>query len=177
MQFSAFLLLISMMARHGADDVPQPIDDSHLVIYGNVVEILYGSENEANAPLTQVVIYRDNEIFSAFRSNERGEYVFNLPVGYAYELDFGGSSFVNKRVIIDTRACSGKPANHTIAMDIALFRPVETMDYSAMQEPIVRWYFDKTSKEMVPDFNVVEAMMRTVDKLYRKSEKIALKGS
>lgn len=177
MQFSAFLLLISMLARPTADAVPQPIDDAHLVIYGNLIEILYGSQNEANAPMTQVVIYRDDEIFSAFKSNERGEYVFNLPVGYVYELDFGGSAFVNKRVVVDTQECNGKRAKRSIAMDMSLFRPVETIDYSAMESPIVRWYFDKASKEMVPDLDLVESMMKTVDKLYRKSEKIALKGS
>lgn len=177
MQFSAFLLLISTFVRPTADGVPQPIDDAHLVVYGNLVEIVYGSQNEANAPMTQVVVYRDQEIFSAFKSNEKGEYVFNLPVGYVYELDFGGQSFVNKRVVIDTQECNGKRAKRSVAMDMSLFRPVDNVDYTAMQAPIVRWFFDKSSKEMIPDLDLVDSMMRTVDKLYRKSEKIALKGS
>lgn len=160
------------------DQVPVPVDDNHLVIYGNVVEMLYGSGNEANAPGALVVVYKDNEIYSAFRSNDKGEYVFNLPLEEVYELHFGGDDFVNKRVVVDARKiATAKRAKREVAMDISLFRPVEQMDYSVMANPIVKWYYDRTEKEMVPDLEVVDSMWKTVEKLYRKSEKAAMRAS
>lgn len=162
----------------GGNDAPAPIDDQHLVLYGTTVEMLYGSENEANAPATRVLVFKEGELYTAFKSNEKGEYVFNLPIGDVYELHFGGENFVNKRVTIDTRALAeAKRGKREVSMDISLFRPVETVDYSAMNEPVVLWYFDRGAKEMVPDLEVIDTMFRTVDKLYRKSEKMALRAS
>lgn len=171
------LLFLSLFFGTG-DDAPAPIDDQHLVLYGTTVEMLYGSETEANAPSTRVLVYKEGELYTAFKSNEKGEYVFNLPIGEVYELHFGGESFVNKRVTIDTRALKeAKRGKREVSMDISLFRPVETVDYSAMNEPVVLWYFDRSAKEMVPDLEVIDTMFRTVDKLYRKSEKMALRAS
>lgn len=173
------LVLLMVALFFGArDDAPAPIDDQHLVLYGTTVEMLYGSETEANAPAIRVLVYKEGELFTAFKSNEKGEYVFNLPIGDVYELHFGGESFVNKRVIIDTRALKeAKGGMREVAMDIALFRPVESIDYAPMNDPVVLWYFDRGAKEMVPDFEVSDTMYRTVDKLYRKSEKMALRAS
>ena len=178
MKTMLFLLLGSVMFQPWSEaDTPQPVDDQHLILYGNIVEMLYGSENEANAPFTRVIIYRDNEIYCAFKSNDKGEYVFNLPLGYEYELDFGGDDFVNKKVVIDATNINGKRAKREVAMDVSLFRPVESVDYTDMQKPIVRWYFDKGHKEMIPDLEIVDSMWRTVEKLYKKSEKAALRAA
>jgi sugar/nucleoside kinase (ribokinase family) len=40
-----------------------------------------------------VIIYKDNEIYSAFRSNEKGEYIFNLPLEDVYDPTGAGDTF------------------------------------------------------------------------------------
>lgn len=178
MKYIVLMIAIVSFGFIAEDETPMPIDDQHLVIYGNIVEMLYGSDNEANAPTTRVIVYRDGEIFSAFKSNDKGEYVFNLPVGFEYVLSFGGDDFVNKRVIVNTdKIIESKRTKREVPMDISLFRPIDEIDYSAMEDPIVRWYFDKGAKQMVPDIDMVEYMFKKVDRLYRKSEKAALKAS
>lgn len=154
----------------------EPVSDSHMLIHGFTVERVYGSENESNAPNTRCIVYKDDEIYVAFNSNEKGEYVFNLPIGNEYTLEFGGENYVNKRVILDVRGCLPKKRKeHIVEMDMALFRPVEGIDYADMEKPVVRWYYDKGEREIIPDFDVIDGMWRTVEKIYKKSEKLATK--
>ncbi len=174
---NVIIAFILSFALSGKEVAPTPVDESHLVIYGNTVEMIYGSENEANAPGTRVIVYKENEIYTAFKSNDKGEYVFNLPLGERYELSFGGDHFVNKRFVLDLRRfVDGKKVKRDVAMDVSLFRPVEKIDYTPMEKPVVTWYFDKGAKEMVPDMDSAMDMLKTVDKVYRKSEKAALKA-
>lgn len=173
-----FTFLVSSMLILGgspAEDL-EPVSNAHVLIHGFTVEKVFGSENEANAPDTRCIVYKDNEIYVAFKSNEKGEYVFNLPIGQKYELVFGGPDFVNKKVVLDARGCMPKKKEgHIVEMDMSLFRPVDGIDYSDMENPVVRWYFNQNERNIVPDFDVVDAMWRTVEKLYKKSEKTALK--
>lgn len=159
-----------------ADNSIRPIDEEHFIIYGDVVEQVYGSENRANAPGTRVIVYRDNEIYVAFKSDERGEYVFNLPLGHKYELSYGGDNFVNKRIEIDATEAKARKKGYSVEMNMSLFRPVEEVDYTEMDlNPVVAFSYDQEIRDMVPDLDVVDAMWRKVEKLYKKSEKMALK--
>lgn len=159
-----------------ADNSLRPIDEEHFLIYGDVVEQVYGSENRANAPNTRVIVYKENEIYVAFKSDERGEYIFNLPLGCKYEVTFGGDNFVNKRIEIDATEAKIRKKGYSLEMNMSLFRPVEEVDYAEMDNnPVVAFSYDQEIRDMVPDLDVVDAMWRKVEKLYRKSEKLALK--
>lgn len=170
------LLTALLLWTGGEDEVDYaPIDKEHFLLYGFTVEMLYESGDEGNAPGTLCKVYIGEEIYTAFRSNAKGEYVFNLPKGNLYTLAFGGDDYVNKIVEIDARELQDSRKESVIAMDLALFRPVEGVDYAEMDVPVVRWYYDGSEKELVPDLSMFSEMRRTVDRLYRKSERLATK--
>lgn len=176
MNFITVFLSAWIAAASPADNSLSPINEEHFLIHGDMVEQVYGSENKANAPNTRVIVYRDNEIYVAFKSDERGEYIFNLPIGHKYELTYGGDDFVNKRVEIDATDCKIRKKGYTLEMNMSLFRPVDEVDYSDMDvAPVVAFNYDQDVRDMVPDLDVVDAMWRKVEKLYKKSEKLALK--
>ena len=176
MTLYSFLMAAMLMVSAPTEDSIQPIDQEHFLIYGFMIEKVYGSDNEANAPDTRCIVYRDNEIYVAFKSSDKGEYIFNLPLGHEYTLEFGGEDFVNKRVVIDTKKCKPKKKKgHVVEMDMSLFRPVDGIDYKDLEQQIVRWYYDNYEKAIVPDLEVLDGMWRTVERLYKKSEKEAIK--
>ncbi len=168
-------LLTALLIWTGGDDTAEyaPIDKQHFLLYGFTVEMLYESGDEGNAPATLCKVFIGDEIYTAFRSNAKGEYVFNLPKGERYTLMFGGDDFVNKIVEIDARELVDSRKEAVIAMDMALFRPVEGVDYNEMSVPVVRWFYSPDQKELVPDMSMFSEMRRTVDRLYRKSERMA----
>lgn len=154
----------------------QPASSKHILIHGNTVEQIYNTENVANAPDVWVIINRDDEeLYCAFKTDSKGEYEFNLPVGHRYELLYGGKDFVNKKVIIDATDTPEVRRGHIVKMNMSLFRPVETVDYSVLASPLAEFKYDKTSKSLAPDMIHVEDMMFAIDKVYRKSEKAARK--
>lgn len=169
-----FALMMSLLVWNGdvAEEDLAPIDREHVLIYGYTIEMLYETDDEGNAPNTRCIVYKNNEIYTAFKSNAKGEYEFNLPKGEVYTLAFGGEDYVNKRVVVDATDCKAKRKDDIIQMDMALFRPVEGVDYEAMEEPIVRWFYDRYEGAIIPDMSVFNDMRKTVDRLYRKSERM-----
>jgi hypothetical protein len=168
-------LMMSLLFWSGgvAEEDLTPIDKEHLLIYGYTVEMLYETDDEGNAPNTRCIVYKNDEIYTAFKSNAKGEYEFNLPKGEVYTLAFGGDDYVNKRVVVDATDCKSKRKGDVIQMDMALFRPVDGVDYAPMEQPIVRWFYDRYESALIPDMSTFGEMRKVVDRLYRKSERLA----
>jgi hypothetical protein len=160
----------------GATGSLQPASSKHVLIHGSTVEQVYNTDNVANAPEVWVIINRDDEeLYCAFKTDSKGEYEFNLPVGHRYELLYGGEDFVNKKVIIDATDTPEVRRGHTVKMNMSLFRPIEQVDYSVLENPLAEFKYDKMSKSLSPDMIQVEDMLFAIDKVYRKSEKAARK--
>lgn len=79
----------------------KPIDTQHFLIHGNVYEIDPVQNAQYDANDTRVIVYKDGEIYVAFNTNDDGKYLFNLPIGENYTLEFGGDTYINKRITMD----------------------------------------------------------------------------
>jgi hypothetical protein len=169
-------VLLTAMAAAIIKTALQPATPQHFLIHGSTVEQVYNSENVENAPQVQVIVHRDDEeYYCAFKTDERGEYEFNLPLGHRYEIVYGGSAFVNKKVVIDATQTPQAKKGHIVKMNMSLFKPMKDIDYSVLEKPLAEFKYDKSSKSLAPDLIQLEDMLYEIDKVYRKSEKAARK--
>lgn len=160
----------------GGDDRLQPCDEQHALIHGRLVEIQYGSEMHGVAPGVLAVVYRDGELFSAFRTDRKGDFVFNLPVGWEYDISFGGDDFVNRRLRVDlTTLIPGECAKPVVFQEMSLFKPVGGMDYSEMEEVQIVWRFSTETAQIEQDAATLLEVLKTGGRLFKKSERLALK--
>jgi len=141
------------------------------VLQGRVYEIdLLGGEDKP-ASEVQVVIYQNKDIYVAFYTAKNGDYEFQLPLGFEYEVWFGGSAFVNKKVYIDSRTLKPGKSETEIVLDMGLFRPRDNFTFEILQEPYVKFSWDKEFGQFTPDMEYTEERARELEKIFRKIRK------
>jgi hypothetical protein len=152
------------------------VDDRHLFLHGRVYEVNPWSEEiEGGAKAVQVVVYQNSEMYVAFYTDKSGVYEFNLPIGFVYEIRYGGQSLVNKIVKVDTRELPSRKGGNDLRMDMGLFKPIEGADFSLLNEPFVVVDYDKEESRLVPDLAYTDDKAYELDKIFRKIRKAKLK--
>ncbi len=171
---TSFWLLSALFG--GDDDRLQPCDEQHVLLHGRLVEIQYGSEMHGIAPGVLAAVYRDGELFSAFRTDRKGDFVFNLPVGWEYVVSFGGDDFVNRSVKIDLKHLApGECSKPVVFQEMSLFKPVVGIDYRDLEEGQIVWRFSPETAQIEQDAASLLAVLKTGSRLFKKSERLALK--
>jgi hypothetical protein len=141
------------------------------VIQGRVFEIDIASGEDKPASEVQVVIYQDKDIYVAFYTQKNGDYEFQLPLGHEYEIWFGGSTFVNKKVYVDARNVKPAKGQHEIALDMGLFRPMDNYTFDLLDKPFVRFAWDTEYGQFLPDLEYTEGLSKELEKIFRKVRK------
>lgn len=144
----------------------KPIDTQHFLIHGNVYEIdpVQNAQHEAND--TRVIVYKDGEIYVAFNTDEEGEYLFNLPIGENYTLEFGGDTYVNKRIAIDATRLKEEKKGQAIELDLGLFRWHPGVDYGFLDAPVAKFQYsmaDGFTANQVHSQQMARKTIKTLD--------------
>ncbi len=145
--------------------------ENHFYINGIIYQydILKGSE--APAPHAQVVVYQNNELYVAFFAGEDGSYSFFLPIGFEYDVTFGGSAFVNKKLKIDATQLPEEKTPREIGLDFTLFRSVDNVDFAVLKEPFVRMNYDPEADALRIDDAYTRTRQVELEKSLRKAKK------
>ncbi|MBL0315431.1 MAG: hypothetical protein IPP69_06460 [Flavobacteriales bacterium] len=163
----AILLCISVTAFSQKKDA----NSDHYLIKGSIYQIDMFNEGEIKASNVQVVVYQEKELFVAFFTDELGNYQFYLPSGHIYEVWYGGSAFVNKKVWIDATQFPIEKKPRTIPLDIGLFRQVEGFDFPILNEPFVRIGYNPELDQIAPDLEYTEKREMELNKYTTKVKK------
>lgn len=132
----ACVALVGMMGK-------KPIDNQHFLIHGSVMELDLIENSQVEATQTQVIVYEGGDIFVAFKTDEEGEFEFNLPVGGQYTLAFGGEDFVNKIVTVDAKYLGVEKRGEAVEIDMGLFRNHVGADFSYLAAPVAKFRYKR----------------------------------
>ena len=144
------------------------------LITGKVLEISLTGAEAKDCGNVQIVVYQDQEIFVAFYSDAKGAYEFNLPVGFTYEIWFGGSTYVNKKVFIDTRDLPKARGGYEVELDMGLFRPYDKVDFVPLKEPFVKVAYSDEYGTLAADMEYTALRSKELDKVVKKAKKSGL---
>lgn len=144
------------------------------LITGKVLEISLTGAEAKDCGNVQIVVYQDQEIFVAFYSDAKGGYEFNLPVGFTYEIWFGGSTYVNKKVSIDTRDLPKAKGGYEVELDMGLFRPYDKVDFVPLREPFVKVAYSDEYGTLAADMEYTALRSKELDKVVKKAKKSGL---
>jgi hypothetical protein len=143
------------------------------ILTGKVVEADIFSSAQKPASEVQVVIYQNREIYVAFYTMKNGDYEFHLPFGFEYEVWFGGSAFVNKKVYVDARGIKPGRGESEIILDIGLFRPMDNYSFEVLNEPYVKFAWDPDYKQFAPQMDYTDQKAKELEKILKKIRKSA----
>lgn len=148
--------------------------ENHFLISGVIYHNDILQSSESPAAHVQIVIYQNKELFVAFFGGADGMYSFYLPVGFEYEVWFGGSSFVNKKLFVDATQLPEEKKPRSLSLDVSLFRAVETVDFSILNEPYVRMSYSPELDQVNIDEEYTRKRKVELDKAIRKAKKLLL---
>jgi hypothetical protein len=97
--------------------------------------------------------------------------MFEFPLGHQYEIVFGGSAFVNKKVDIDARTLKPRNGGYELNMDIRLFRPVNGFDFAMLNDPFVKFGYDQEYGQFITDETYSGPRAKELDKILKKAKK------
>ncbi len=151
------------------------ITGDYFLIKGRVyqVDMLEGTEDKASN--VQVVVYQEKELYVAFFTSETGAYSFYLPIGHQYEIWYGGSAFVNKKVHIDATQFPKEKKPRTTPLDMGLFRPIEGYDFPMLNEPMVHISYDPELDQIGANLEAIASKTAELEKYFKKIKKEASK--
>ena len=166
------LLLVQSSAEAQFRKVNKTIStENHFYINGIIYQYDIQKGSEAPAPHAQVVVYQNNELYVAFFAGEDGSYSFFLPIGFEYDVAFGGSAFVNKKLKVDATQLPEEKKPREIVLDISLFRSVDGVDFTILNEPFVRMNYDPEADALRIDDAYTRSRKVELDKSLKKAKK------
>ncbi len=155
-----------------AQSTKKSSDADYFLLKGNVYEIDHIEETEGKAKDTQVVIFQDDEIYVAFNtSRSGGAYEFYLPINYNYNIFYGGDSYVNKVINVDSRQFPSEKKPRTIKMNVGVFKGVEGYSFEMMKEPFVMVKYNPETDVIEPDLKHTEEKTAQIEKYFKKIKK------
>jgi hypothetical protein len=150
----------------------KPVDNKHFLIHGEVMYMDMEAGKEMPAEAALVTVIQDGEIYVAFNADEKGKYLFNLPINHTYEVFYGGNKYVNKSIAIDARNLSKKKIGHTVELNMGLFDHYAGVDYSFLQAPIAVFYFEPEFDQLIPDEVYSRKAGKQMNKCYKQIAKL-----
>ncbi len=172
----AITLLLAIKSQANSGDKKE-ISGDHFLVKGKVYEVDMLEGTEMAAVTAQVVVYQEKEIYVAFFTEKDGLYEFYLPIGHTYEIWFGGSAFINKKVQVDSNLMSGGKKPQKLDLDIGLFRPMDNEEFPLLNEPFVIIAYDEEMAALIPDLEYTEEKAVELEKQFRKIKKVQGKKS
>ncbi len=168
------ILAYSMVALTtlSSGSTTKPLDNKHFLIHGEVIEIDPIGMEERDAVGTQIIVYQEGEIYVAFNTDEKGKYTFNLPVGYNYEVVYGGEKYVNKTVKGDGNNIPKKRYGYDVELDMGVFSRYEGVDYEFLESPVALIPFDSTNGKMIFDEDHSKKQGKAMHKCMKKIIKL-----
>jgi hypothetical protein len=166
-----FSLFVPALSAQKKQKNKGEVSGDHYLIKGTIFQInpLEGTEEKASN--VQVVVYQGNELFVAFFTGETGDYEFYLPIGASYEVWYGGSAYVNKKVAIDATQFPKERKPRTVPLDMGLFRPIENVEFPTLNSPFVMIGYDPEFDQIAPDMDYTAKKNMELEKVFKKIKK------
>jgi hypothetical protein len=148
-----------------------PDTENHFLMNGIIYNYDIVKDQEMPASHVQIVIYQNKELYVAFFGGADGAYSFYLPIGYEYEVWFGGSAYVNKKLAVDATQMPEEKKPRSVVLDVSLFHAVEGVDFSMLNDPYARIFYDPETDAARTDDAFFKKQKVELDRAIKKAKK------
>jgi len=158
-------LALCLMLISGLSSYAQ-FDDAnvYLRIYGSI------ADNDNNSSLGDCVVkvLKNGEFAEDYTTRKTGKYEFFLPAGYNYRFYFEKEGFVGKNIEISTLEAAKMEEQFIFSLkaDISLFKNIDGMDYSVLDEPIGKGFCNGRKGKVQFDKEYTKNMESKIAQIY-----------
>jgi hypothetical protein len=129
-------------------------------------------EKDINMPLAgaKAILYENNNQISTVITKSDGIVTFTLLPNKDYTIEITKENYVTKRVSINTKIPTYETQQFEIAFSILLFVPCEGLDYSMLQNPVLKVIYNDVKRDFLQDKQYDELMQDKLSQLMKKNQ-------
>ena len=123
----------------------------------NIVLTVHGEIKEeiTHKRLKEVIIYikKDGVFHSSIHTKNSSNYKVLLPADAIFEIEFSKQNYVSKRIVFSTKDMpkNAKKAGFDYLAEITLFKQIEGLNNSILNQPLAKIFYNKRSRKMQID--------------------------
>ncbi len=166
-----FLIAMALLLAFPLWAKKRELAEDKFILTGKIYEMDIFNETDKEAGEVQIVIYQNREIYVSF-VGAKGNYEFVLPIGHEYEVWFGGSQYVNKKVYVDARPMKKRKSGYECVIDIGLFKPIANYEFACLIDHFVKVRWDQEYAQLLPDYEYCDIKARELQKAIKRAKKV-----
>ena len=120
-----------------------------------------------------IEVKQDGNKYNTLSSNASGKYEFVISFDHDYEIIYTYPDYVTKFLTIDTRNVPSeeKEGGYEMNIDMTLFRRIEGLDVSILDNPIGKAQFDQGEGKMGWDMDYTRQMQAQINAMMREHDR------
>jgi len=120
-----------------------------------------------------IIIFQDDVKFSSLTSNASGKYEFTISFDHLYRIVYSYPNFVTKFLTIDSRYVPSeeKEGGYEMNIDMTLFKEIEGLDVSILDNPIGKAQFDQNEGRMGWDMDYTRQMQSQINAMMKEHDR------
>ncbi len=131
------------------------------------------SDERTNLSGVTLQVTKAGKVLNNILTDLSGKYAFELPLGAEYMVTVSKQGYVSKRFSVSTLGIPPEMASQpfpSIEASLTLFKKMEGIDYSILNQPINKFYFDTNHEDFVYDAVHLKQMKKELDKIKEQEE-------
>jgi hypothetical protein len=130
-------------------------------------------EKDVDVGLTGVTakLFQTGKEISSVTTNAEGVVTFKLEPNSEYVIEFSKQGYVSKIVNINTKIPNYETNEFEIALSVLLFVPCEGLDYSVLQNPVVKIVYDDLKRDFFNEKTYSNTMNNKLEQLMKANDK------
>ena len=125
-----------------------------------------------------VIITQNSKIVNKLLTDATGHFNFTVPFGVDYLITVSKDEFVSKKFDINTNGIPPEKSSSNfkvIQADITLFKRMKGVDYSILDQPIIKYSYNAEDEVFDFDEKLLQDMLNKIETIHETEDDITLK--
>jgi len=134
------------------------------------------SDDRSNLSGVTLQVSKSGKVMNNIITDAGGRYSFELPLGGEYLITVSKEGYISKKFTVSTLGVPAEMASlrfPSVEASLTLFKRMEGIDYSLLNQPVNKFYFDVEREDFVYDENHLKQMKKGIEQI-KEQEKALL---
>ena len=125
-----------------------------------------------------IIITQNSKIVNKLLTDATGHFSFSVPFGVDYLITVSKDEFVSKKFDINTNGIPPEKSSSNfkvIQADITLFKRMKGVDYSILDQPIIKYSYNAEDEVFDFDEKLLQDMLNKIETIHETEDDITLK--
>ncbi|MGZ4064125.1 MAG: carboxypeptidase-like regulatory domain-containing protein, partial [Bacteroidia bacterium] len=157
------LLFLSFVFFFKVNAQEPPVQTFQLKVEGHITNL-----EDTPMPGVVVQVMSGSKVITQATTDGTGKYGFELPLNSDYTINVMKPGYATKKYVISTRGVPPERAASkfsTIEASLSMFEKIDGVDYSVLNQPLNKYFYDQTKENFLYDKAYLDQMIGSLQNL------------